>query len=106
MVNQSFDGLGSPAQLRRFFPIDRIACPIEPDDPAVPAKEIYAIVSRDRQNILEKLHWGLVPNWAKDTSIGYKLMHARAETVAEKVSFKNAFRERRCLIIATGFYEW
>jgi putative SOS response-associated peptidase YedK len=106
MVNRRFTGYGSAQQLRQFFPIDKIACRIEPNDPIVPAREIYAIVKRDGQNTLEKLHWGFVPNWAEDTSFGYKLINARAETVAEKASFKNAFRKRRCLIIASGFYEW
>jgi putative SOS response-associated peptidase YedK len=55
---------------------------------------------------LDKFHWGLVPFWAKDTAIGNRMINARAETVAEKPSFKNAFKKRRCLIIADGFYEW
>lgn len=52
------------------------------------------------------LHWGLIPSWAKDSKIGSKLINARAETVAEKPSFRSAFRKRRCLILADGFYEW
>lgn len=50
--------------------------------------------------------WGLVPSWAEDLKIGYSLINARAETVAEKPSFRTAFKRRRCLIPATGFYEW
>lgn len=52
------------------------------------------------------LKWGLVPSWADDESIGYKMVNARAETVATKPSFREAFRRRRCLIPADGFYEW
>lgn len=52
------------------------------------------------------MRWGLVPGWAKDPTIGYKLINARAETVAEKPSFRNSFAHRRCLILASGFYEW
>ncbi len=52
------------------------------------------------------LKWGLIPSWAKEASIGHKLINARAETVAEKPSFKKAFQSRRCLVIADGFYEW
>ena len=52
------------------------------------------------------MRWGLVPSWAKDLSIGSRMINARAETVAEKPAFRQAFRERRCLIMADGFYEW
>ncbi|MGH8549578.1 MAG: SOS response-associated peptidase [Methylococcales bacterium] len=51
-------------------------------------------------------HWGLIPFWAKDSKIGYRMINARAETVAEKPAFRTAFRKRRCLILANGFYEW
>ena len=52
------------------------------------------------------MRWGLVPFWADDEKIGYKMINARAETVDEKASFKNALKHRRCLILADGFYEW
>ena len=52
------------------------------------------------------LKWGLVPFWAKDPAIGAKLMNARSDTAAQKPSFRSAFKSRRCLIIADGFYEW
>ncbi len=55
---------------------------------------------------LDPLHWGLIPLWAKDRSIGNKLINARRETIAEKPAFQEAFAQRRCLIPADGFYEW
>lgn len=52
------------------------------------------------------MRWGLVPHWAKDESIGYKMINARAESVATKPSFSGAFKTRRCIIPVSGFYEW
>ena len=58
------------------------------------------------ENECVSLKWGLVPSWANDPSIGQKMINARAETVSEKPSFRKAFQQRRCLILADGFYEW
>jgi putative SOS response-associated peptidase YedK len=52
------------------------------------------------------MRWGLIPSWAKDQSIGSRMINARAETLSEKPSFRDAFRKRRCLVVADGFYEW
>ena len=70
-----------------------------------PGQQVVAVVRHDR-NRLVNFRWGLIPSWAKDPSIGRKMFNARAETVAEKPSFRSAFRDRRCLVIAEGFYEW
>jgi putative SOS response-associated peptidase YedK len=64
------------------------------------------VVANNRNGEVDFFHWGLIPSWAKDPSIGHKLINARAESLAEKPSFKNALRRRRCLILADGFYEW
>jgi putative SOS response-associated peptidase YedK len=55
---------------------------------------------------LARLRWGLIPAWADDPAIGHRMINARAETVAERPAFRAAFRRRRCLILADGFYEW
>ncbi len=60
----------------------------------------------DEERELVTLRWGLVPFWAKDPSIGNRMINARAETVAEKPSYRNAYKHRRCLVLADGFYEW
>ncbi|MCS6911475.1 MAG: SOS response-associated peptidase, partial [Anaerolineales bacterium] len=65
-----------------------------------------AIVPNREPRRLELFRWGLIPSWAKDPKIGNSLINARAETAAEKPAFRAAFRRRRCLIPADGFYEW
>jgi putative SOS response-associated peptidase YedK len=72
-----------------------------------PTQKIAAVAANsDGERRLGRLQWGLVPRWSKDPEIGSKMINARAETVAEKNSFKSAFKKRRCLILADGFYEW
>ncbi len=78
----------------------------EPSYNIAPSQLIAAVVSDGNKNRLGKLKWGLIPPWAKDAKIGYKMINARAETAAEKPSFRNAFKKKRCLIIADSFYEW
>lgn len=65
-----------------------------------------AVVPNDGKNRLNYFTWGLIPSWAKDPEIGNRLINARAETLVEKPAFRAAFRRRRCLILADGFYEW
>lgn len=60
----------------------------------------------DGNRTLEMMHWGLIPSWSKDPSIGSRMINARAETVSEKPSYRSAFKRRRCLVVADGFYEW
>lgn len=71
-----------------------------------PTNSVVAVINDGMKNRLGYLKWGLVPSWAPDEKIGSKLINARAETAAEKTSFKQAFRKRRCLVVADSFYEW
>jgi putative SOS response-associated peptidase YedK len=64
------------------------------------------IVLENNQPAMKLMRWGLIPGWAKDESIGDKLINARAETVSDKTSFKRPFEIQRCLVVADGFYEW
>jgi putative SOS response-associated peptidase YedK len=65
-----------------------------------------AVIPNNGQNRIEFFRWGLIPSWAKDPKIGNRMINARAETLAEKPSFRVAYRRRRCLVLADGFYEW
>jgi putative SOS response-associated peptidase YedK len=70
-----------------------------------PGTDVLAVVRND-ENRLSIFRWGLIPSWAREAAIGNKLINARAETLAEKPAFKDAFRKRRCLVVVDGFYEW
>lgn len=82
------------------------AIPMPPRFNIAPTQTVPAILQTERDCELQLLHWGLIPSWAKDPSIGNKIINARAETIAEKPSFRTAFKRRRCLIISDGFFEW
>lgn len=71
-----------------------------------PTQFIAALTEVENSREVSLFKWGLVPHWAKDDSIGNKLINARAETLGEKPSFREAFRSRRCIIPASGFFEW
>ena len=88
----------------KSFDIQDVACDYRPGNNISPGQQIAAVLRKDDQNSLVDFRWGLIPPWAKDPSIGNKMFNARAETVSEKPSFKNAFKKHRCLIVADGFY--
>jgi putative SOS response-associated peptidase YedK len=101
-----FNLLVTPEQLRETFGLDS-APGYKISYNIAPGQKILGIVQPEQNDFIAVgLDWGLVPFWAKDSSIGHSLINARAETLSEKPSFKAAYRERRCLIPATGFYEW
>lgn len=94
-----------PSQLEDIFPWAIIAPDILPRYNISPSQPIAAIPNSPNHQ-MEFFRWGLIPSWAKDASIGNRMINARAETLAEKPSFKNALKKRRCLIPSDGFYEW
>lgn len=71
-----------------------------------PSQKILTVVSDKGRRQGKQMKWGLVPYWAQDEKIGYKMINARSEGIDLKPSFKHAFKRRRCLILADGFYEW
>lgn len=72
---------------------------------SAPSQDL-AVISNENPNELTYYKWGLIPFWAKDKSIGNKMINAKAETILEKPSFKNPFKRKRCLVLSDGFYEW
>ena len=96
-------------------PVFGAASPGTPGDPderfvcnynVAPTQGVFTVYESFGERLLDRFHWGLVPFWAKDPSIGSKMINARAETLAEKTSFKRPFAMKRCIIPADGFYEW
>jgi putative SOS response-associated peptidase YedK len=89
-----FKLLSSPALPPRYnvAPTQEVAVVRQPGEPT--------------ERSLDLLRWGLIPHWAKDPTIGTRMINARAESVADKPAFRDSFRERRCLVPADGFYEW
>ena len=95
----------SRARLLEKFGLDR-ADEVEPRYNIAPSQEVPVVRQQGDARELVHLRWGLLPFWADDPRIGYKMINARAETVASKPAFRPAFRRRRCLVPADGFYEW
>jgi putative SOS response-associated peptidase YedK len=91
--------------IQQTFNLELASHPVQPRYNIAPSQPV-PIIKNDHRHELSFVQWGLVPSWAKDPSIGYKMINARSETVAEKPSFRHAFKRRRCLIPADGFFEW
>src|SRR4051794_29921606 len=104
--------------IEEFEVVDnRVPEPLPADFNVAPTKEVYAVVERpprsedgteadEPRRQLRTLRWGLVPSWAKDRSIGNRMINARMETVAEKPAYRRALASRRCLLPADGYFEW
>jgi putative SOS response-associated peptidase YedK len=93
-------------ELERYFNAEPPAFDLVPNYNAAPTQKIPVIIHQDGTRQIERSHWGLVPFWAKDTTIGSRMINARVETLAAKPAFKAALKYRRCPIPANGFCEW
>jgi putative SOS response-associated peptidase YedK len=99
----------SPDLLAAEFGVDEVAIeePAAPDWNVTPREDVPTVVQRaPGRRTLEQMRWGLVPSWADGPAVGDRLVNARAESLRDKPAFQQAFRKRRCLIPADGFYEW
>ena len=96
----------SPEEIKEAFAVQQVRYQVEPSYNVAPTQSVAVVVQREGVNTLEKMRWGLIPAWAKDPAIGSRMINARAETVGEKPSFKRPLKDRRCLVVANGFYEW
>ena len=97
----------SPQQIADYFGATSVAESLaEPNYNVAPTTPVPAIRSKGGERHLDLLRWGLIPSWAKNSSIGNKLINARVETVTEKNAFRAAIKRRRCIIPADAFYEW
>ena len=103
-----FVSSSTPDEIARYFdavpPAPEAA--LEASWNVAPTNDVYAVVEEDGTRSVASFHWGLVPIWAKSPAAGNKMINARSETLAEKAAFKHAFRKRRCIVPADGFYEW
>lgn len=95
----------SSKELSKVFAVAEMP-PVKPRYNIAPTQDILAVRGTPDEREALLLKWGLVPSWAKDISISTRLINARSETVESKPSFREAFKRRRCLIVADGFYEW
>jgi len=101
-----FVSVSPPDEVARYF--DAVPSPGElaPNWNVAPTDDAYVVLVDDGARRMAVHHWGLVPFWAKDPSVGSRMINARAEGLADKGAFKRAFRERRCIVPVDGFYEW
>ena len=94
-----------PSALAKFFGLPETP-DLAPRFNVAPTQPVATVLVLTGDRQFRMMRWGLVPSWAKDLSIGNRMINARAETIVEKPSFRTALRERRCIVMADGFYEW
>ncbi len=118
-----FVSSSTPDELAAYFGVDQVAESVLGPPPGddggaaasaapranynvAPTQDVLAVLEHEGERHLDAFFWGLIPSWAKEAKIGSRMINARAETLAEKNSYKPSFQKRRCLIPADGFYEW
>jgi len=94
-----------PAFFQQELDLGKVPSEWTPRYNIAPSQDIPVVTNPAARDI-EIFRWGLIPHWAKDPAIGSRMINARSETIQEKLSFQNAFKQHRCLILADGFYEW
>ena len=96
-----------PGELARYFGAElRSEQLLDADYNVAPTRQVFTVLQDGDTRVLDTSRWGLIPFWAKDAKVGNKMINARSETVAEKSAFRSAFKTKRCIIPADGFYEW
>jgi len=96
-----------PDEVARYFDAEPPGeAALEPSYNVAPTNDVYVVLADGGVRRVAPHHWGLVPVWAKSPALGNKMINARAEGLADKNAFKHAFRKRRCIVPADGFYEW
>ncbi|MDY7095550.1 MAG: SOS response-associated peptidase [Acidobacteriota bacterium] len=100
--------LTAPSEvIAEVFDVAEVTAELSPRYNIAPTQETAIVgLNHEGKRTLGTMRWGLIPHWAKDPSIGNRLINARSETAAEKPSFRSSFKKRRCLVPADGFYEW
>lgn len=102
-----FVSASSPGDIAGYFGAETVTEALsEPNFNVAPSVKVPVVVQSGQERALDLMRWGLIPFWAKSASIGYKMINARAETVATKNAFRTALKKRRCIVPADAFYEW
>lgn len=94
-----------PANFQQEFDLNEMPAEWKPRYNVAPTQNVPTVINAESRAV-KMMHWGLIPFWAKDKSIGQRMINARSETLREKPAFRTAFTQRRCLVLADGFFEW
>jgi putative SOS response-associated peptidase YedK len=101
-----FVSASPPDEIAKYFDAAAPEAALPESYNVAPTNDVYAVYETGGVRRLDAFHWGFVPHWAKDPSVGNRMINARAETLATKNAYKPSLRKRRCIIPADGFYEW